>query len=154
LIAAAGRSSFAVVAAALLVSSPGRANEALSGVFSDITMSAETGDLGGLEIELHAERPNPYALVVSCEGWCGLYHRVPLRLTGTRFSFAFSEQLVDSSGKPAGVDRYRIDGRLVGRMLVGSLELNTQGRSVRRRFHLQRRARQFGLSVARPASAE
>jgi len=112
-------------------------------VFSNVRLSPETGDLGGLELELHPTELQPYALVVSCEGWCNLAHRVPLVIKGNRFSLAFSEALTQG-GKPAGEDRYRISGRLADSALLVDFRMN----SIREQVRLKRLKGRFGLNVA------
>jgi hypothetical protein len=117
---------------------------ALSGIFSNVYRSPETNDVQGLEIEFHSQARAPFAFVVFCEGGCGQVHRVSVKLKGNRFSLAFTENLFDSSGRADGLDRYRIEGRRVGRSLVGEFQMN----SFRDHFRLTRRAKRFGLAVA------
>lgn len=134
--------------AVLLVFAPATAKDRrspLSGVFSNISLSPETGDLGGLEIEFHPEAPAPYAFVVFCEGWCNQAHRVPVNLDGSRFSLSFSETYFDASGEPAGEDRYDLHGRLVGGELI--VDLRTE--AFQSRVVLKPLETRFGLAVAR-----
>jgi hypothetical protein len=125
--------------------SQGARTQTISGVFSSVEMSPETGDLNGLEIEFHPDSPEPYALVVFCEGWCNQAYRVPVRVSGNRFGFDFNERLLDSSSAPAAVDHYRVNGRLTGSLLVVDLQLN----SYHWRMKLKPQSR-FGLEVANP----
>lgn len=131
----------------LLLADPGFAERKsrLSGIFSNVQLSPITGDMGGLELELHADGPDPYALVVFCEGWCNQSYRVPLRLDGSRFSLTFTEQLVDSTGAPVADDHYTVQGRLSGGSLLAELQLN----DYRWRVRLKRSKTRFGLDVAK-----
>ena len=145
------RLAASVFLAAFAMSAPAKVpTSALSGIFGSVQMGPETGDLGGLEIELHPEAASPYALVVFCEGWCNQAHLVSLKVNGSRFSLAFSEPLVDEDGKPVAADQFRIDGQARGNSLLVDFQLN----SYRERMRLKRLARRFGLDVAEPPAGE
>lgn len=139
-------SAFAALGLLLTDTAVAQKRGALSGIFSNVQLSPETGDLGGLEIELHTDGPDPYALVVFCEGWCNQAYRVPVKLGGSSFSFSFTEQLVDASGAPVADDHYTVKGRLAGRSLRVELLLNGNRWSA----PLKRLKTRFGLDVARP----
>ncbi|MFL6731858.1 MAG: hypothetical protein ACJ8EP_05885, partial [Sphingomicrobium sp.] len=89
-----GLAAFACLTTGGAVAKPGHP---ISGIYGNVHLSPETGDLGGLEIEFHPQGPKPHALVVFCEGWCNQRHRVPVELRGDMFSLSFSESLHDSS---------------------------------------------------------
>jgi len=138
-----GLAAFACVTTGAAVAKPGNR---ISGIYSNVHLSPETGDLGGLEIEFHAQGPKPHALVVFCEGWCNQWHRVPVELRGDKFSLSFSETLRDSSGSKVGEDHYRIEGRIARRSLIVHLRLNTN----QWRMKLDPLRSRFGLDVAHP----
>jgi hypothetical protein len=123
---------------------------ALSGIFSDIQMNYETGDLGGLEIEIHPQERSPYALIVLCEGWCNQAYQVPIKINGRNFDLALSEPYFDKSGKLVGKDRYRVHGRLIGQALIAELRWEFGRES----YRLMRRKTRFGLNVANPPNAK
>lgn len=108
----------------------------ISGVFGNVTLSYETGDLGGLEIEFHTGSSDKSAIIVFCEGWCNQAYQVPVNLSGDSFSLMFEE----------GADKYQVEGRMIGRELVVNLWLNDYKWEAKL-VPLQAR---FGLNVAAP----
>jgi hypothetical protein len=94
------RASFAAI---LLMSACGPANAepVAPGVYSSVTLSEETGDLGGAELELIGSGSDARVELVICEGWCNAIHRAPVTLTADGFNFSYVEEYVDQDGAPS-----------------------------------------------------
>lgn len=122
----------------------------ISGLYSDVEMSGETGDLGGFEIDIHGEAPEPYAEFVMCEGWCNRAVQVPLTIDGDGISFDYVENYVDANGQPAGSRTARISGRLAD----GGLVLQGEGDLAFEPVLLAPREDRFGLDVAEQEAGE
>ena len=90
----------------------------LSGVYGNVEMSPDTGDLGGMEIEIHADGPDPYAEFVLCEGWCNGAASVPITVVGDTLTFDYIEQYTDLAGQPTDSRLSRISGRMTAEGLV------------------------------------
>lgn len=119
------------------------------GIFSNVELSPETGDLGGLEVEIRLDETGPYVLVVVCEGWCNTVYRSPLKPAGARFEFSFRELSCD----PEGV---QFEGPLVRFHIWRSgskLVVEDQAMPGYGRWRLRPLKRRFGLNVASPASS-
>ncbi len=134
-----------------LLSTPAPADvrSPLAGIFSNVALSPESGDLGGLEIEIHPHPSTAHAFVVLCEGWCNEAHRVPVKINGAKFELTFAEPTYDASGATAGEIPYRVSGRLIGQSLLVDLR---SGLHVDR-LRLTKRSQRFGLDVAMPGGA-
>jgi hypothetical protein len=111
------------------------------GIYSDVRMSGETGDLGGMELSLPQGSASREIEFVLCEGWCNTVERQPLRrgLGGVAFSMRYAERTVDVTVQPAGNDAVTVSADFGG------------GLEQRR---LRRVAREFGLSTARSNEAD
>jgi hypothetical protein len=143
---------FAAATANFVLCSPSTAAERSprSGIFSNVEESPNSGDLHGTEIEIHADGPRPYALVVLCNDWCHDSHRVPLKVHDDRFEFSFTAHTVASSGGLIDTNRYRV----VGQMLGASLKIRVIGYAAPDTEVLKRRKRRFGLAVAHPVAEQ
>ncbi len=106
------------------------------GIYGDVRMSGETGDLGGIELSLPQGSDSRSVDFVHCEGWCNAVEQRPVRrgLGGVAFSVQQGEQTIDLSVRPDGP-----------RAVVVSVDWGS-GLQQRR---LPRIDREFGLNVAR-----
>ncbi len=76
------------------------------GVYGDVMLSAETGDLGGAELELIGSGADARVELVICEGWCNAVIKAPVRWSGDDLFFAYSEELYDQDGALSETRRY------------------------------------------------
>jgi hypothetical protein len=106
------------------------------GIYGDVRMSGETGDLGGVELSLPQGSDSRMVDFVYCEGWCNAVEQRPVRrgLGGVAFSVQRGEQTIDLSVQPDGP-----------RAVIVSVDW---GNGLQRR-RLPRIDREFGLNVAR-----
>lgn len=106
------------------------------GIYSDVRMSGETGDLGGLEIRLDQGSDSRAVEFVHCEGWCNAVERRPVRrgLGGLAFFVPQDDRTIDLTVQPDGP-----------RAVIVSVDWGS-GLEQRR---LPRIDREIGLNVAR-----
>jgi hypothetical protein len=71
------------------------------GVYGNVRYSPESGDLGGIELQLAGTGEAARVEFVLCEGWCGPSHTAPITLKENGFAFDYAEQYVDEHGPPA-----------------------------------------------------
>jgi hypothetical protein len=76
------------------------------GIYGDVASSEETGDLGGIELELIGSGADARVELVVCEGWCNYIHRAPVTLTDDGFTFRYDESYTDLDGNPTGSTRF------------------------------------------------
>jgi hypothetical protein len=120
-----------------------------TGLYSDVRMSPESGDLGGMEIRFYEAEGWHMAEFVMCEGWCNKSYHVELTRDGAGFRFGYGEELQDEDGKPVAGQRYDFIVRPKGRKLQIMMEVMQEGKPeiIDRRL-LKRRKQPFGLDVA------
>jgi len=70
------------------------------GLYGNVQMFEESGDLGGVELEVHGP-PKRMVEMTLCEGWCNSIVKAPYRTEGDRIVFTFREAIVRSDGTPA-----------------------------------------------------
>jgi hypothetical protein len=106
------------------------------GIYSDVRMSGETGDLGGMELKLDQGSDSREIEFVFCEGWCNTVERSPVRrgLGGLSFALTYGEQQIDVTVQPAGADAVTVNVDFGGGM---------------QQRRLRRVQEEFGLDVAR-----
>jgi hypothetical protein len=113
------------------------------GIYSDVEMSGETGDLGGLELKLDQGSASREVEFVYCEGWCNRVERRLVRrgLGGLSFAMPYASRAIDVTVQPAGANAVTV-----------SVDFgNGNGMEQRR---LTRINEEFGLSVARRNEAD
>ena len=71
------------------------------GLYGNVRLSEESGDLGGMELELIGSGPGAHVEFVFCEGWCNSSHKAPVELTDGGFKFYYTEQYSYADGSPA-----------------------------------------------------
>lgn len=87
---------------ALLLIAPGYAQTAqsqVSGVYSSVVYSDETGDAGGFEVALEVEgRSRPTVTFTICEGGCYGGETWPVVISGDRVAFSVVHELRGTNG--------------------------------------------------------
>jgi hypothetical protein len=80
------------------------------GIYSSVTMSEQTGDLGGMEISLPQGSDTKIAEFVHCKGWCNSVERPNVRrgLGGISFTVTDMERDITYSVQPAGAQAITI----------------------------------------------
>lgn len=101
-----------MLAACATVSPP-----AFSGVFSNIQMHAETGDLGGVEMEVRPDGANAVVVFTRCEGGCYGGKTWPAAVDGDTITFSVVDDWFDEHGKLSEQTTTRYVGRLSGGVL-------------------------------------
>ena len=111
------RHAIPILAGCLLATSAWAAGPSHSGYFDSVRVSAETGDEGGIRIQVN-DGPSPTVDFALCEGACHDPLRFPAKIEGDRISFVFVEPLFDMKGAKAGESRAKVEGRFVSRGLL------------------------------------
>ena len=93
------------------------ASPSRSGFFDSVRVSAETGDEGGIRIQVN-DGPSPTVDFALCEGACHEPLRFPAKIEGDRLTFLFVEPLLDMKGAKTGETRAKVEGRFVARGLM------------------------------------
>lgn len=108
------------------------------GIYSDVRMSGETGDLGGMELRLDSGSASTIVQFVHCEGWCNRVEQVAVRrgLNGVYF------EVPTGSGAQTVTITVQPDGER-------AVTVNADWGSGVQSRRLPRVDREFGLSVAR-----
>ena len=78
------------------------------GIYGDVRLSEETGDLGGMELELIGTGEDARAEFVICEGWCNTVIEAPVEFTDDGFSFHYVEHEYAPGGRSRSV-RYNVN---------------------------------------------
>lgn len=119
-----------------------------NGIYSNVAMSARTGDLGGFEVEFRDVGGAPVAEFVLCEGWCNATATAPVERDGKAFTFAASESYEGGEGTRVLLNRYHVMPQ--GRSLVLKGSIDGQPIFASRTAVLLRRLdKPYGLQVAR-----
>jgi hypothetical protein len=85
------------------------------GLYSDVRMSEESGDLGGFEVRFYLENGVHLAEFVRCEGWCNASYESVVSRDGQGFAIEHVELLTGDKATEAHQVRYRltpVDGGL------------------------------------------
>ena len=80
------------------------------GIYGDVRLSEESGDLGGMELELIGTGSDAQVEFVFCEGWCSWSHKGPVEFTDDGFDFHYVEQYSYADGSAA---RARMDVQVI-----------------------------------------
>ena len=122
-----------------------------TGIYSNIRMSGETGDLGGQEIQFY---PGPdgkehWVEFVFCEGWCNSSYKAQLFRDATGFRFEYAEPWFDGDGNVAETNQLRFHFRLSGKkLLLNGDATGVNGNTQLGPFTLKRASSLFGIDVA------
>jgi hypothetical protein len=63
------------------------------GIYSNVFVSEQTGDLGGFEVRFYQEAGKQMAEFVLCEGWCNRAYVAEVTADGNAFRFSYIEEL-------------------------------------------------------------
>jgi hypothetical protein len=88
-----------------------------SGVYSSLRTSAETGDVGGFELEISGANHRT-AVFAACEGGCWGGEIQSLVIRGSRISFTVLETWYDERGDVSERRPVRYEGRFLGDSLL------------------------------------
>ena len=117
------------------------------GVYGNVELSAETGDLGGAELELIGSGPDARVELVICEGWCSEVIKAPARLVGDDVAFEYSETWYDENGAVAETPHYEALATRIGDDISLTVVPADPGADPFT-YYLPRIAERFGLAVA------
>lgn len=110
------------------------------GIYGNVEFSADTGDLGGIEIEIHSG-PDRIVDITVCEGWCEYAYRVTYEeLMGTIYF-----QIGDTGFPPR---KFRVSANGKDVLIEEDKELAVY------KYRLKRQKMRFGLSVAEDSMKE
>jgi hypothetical protein len=106
-----------------------------AGVYSNVRLSDESGDLSGYELKLAQGSDSPVVEFVHCEGWCNAVRTAPVRrgLNGVFFEIVEGDRRV-----PVAVERG-----------AGGVVVNVDWGNGLETVPLVKVEREFGLQVAR-----
>lgn len=93
--------SIIALSALMLASSSAVAKKPMAwptGIYSNVRMSAETGDLGGMEARFYEENGEHMVEFVWCEGWCNQTYKSKLTRYDNGFEFHYTEQYEGGEG--------------------------------------------------------
>lgn len=78
------------------------------GIYGNVFMSAETGDLGGFEVRFYKADGRNMAEFVLCEGWCSETFHAEVTRDGAGFVFEHVEELISGERIEPHQVRYRL----------------------------------------------
>jgi hypothetical protein len=122
-----------------------------SGIFGNVRMSPNTGDLGGQEIRFFKDEKSGSAMVeyVHCEGWCNATHIVPLYADEAGHWFEYTETLYSGDGAAVPGISYRYNLKYKGKTLILSgRAVSDNGPVIVGPFALKPLRQTFGIDVA------
>jgi hypothetical protein len=115
--------TFKVVSALLLLvafSSEAQRKPRVTGLFTDMRYSEESGDLVGTEVWIVYGPGGYYATVQIAEGSPGVPQVVPVEVSGSNVRFAVRQEWIDQDGKPAPDTTIVFDGTVTSRGFSGT----------------------------------
>lgn len=95
---------------------PTPAPSAMSGVYSNVRYSDETGDAGGFEVQLDADQARPTVVFTICEGGCYGGDTWPVAINGNRIAFRVTHEWKRSDGS-AWTETEDYEGTIDGDLL-------------------------------------
>jgi hypothetical protein len=101
-------------------SSEGQRRPRITGLFTDMRYSAETGDLVGTEVWIVYGAGGYYATVQIAEGEPRAPQVVPVEVSGSNVRFTVREKWIDQDGKPAPDTTMVFDGTVTSRGFTGT----------------------------------
>lgn len=119
-----------------------------TGLYSNVRMSEQTGDLGGLEVRFYVENGRRMAELAHCEGWCNETHLSEVARGGDGFAVAYTETFTGAQGDVPVEIRFVL--RPAGNALLystwqGGENIDPNGKPQR----LRRATKPFGIAVAK-----
>ena len=94
-------------AAAALCLAAAACGQVQPGIYGDVRLSEETGDLGGMELALVGTGAEARAEFVVCEGWCNEVIAAPVEFTDDGFTFHYVEHYPEPGGRSRSI-RYDV----------------------------------------------
>ena len=89
----------------------------LSGVYSNVRYSEETGDADGFEVQLDADTPNPKVVFTICEGGCYGGEIWPVEIVGNHIAFQATHEWMRIDGGPPVRETEQYEGTINGKVL-------------------------------------
>ena len=86
--------------------------------YSNVCLSPETGDQGGVELTLIVHAGTPSVILKTCEGGCWRQTTRDVKLTGRKIAFSATYQTFTAQGAVAETLTHRFTGAFRGRTLV------------------------------------
>ena len=112
------------------------------GIYGNVAMSGETGDLGGIELNLPQGSLSEQVEFTQCEGWCNHVERLPVRQGFGGISFVYSQS--GASGPAATI---------AVQPAADGVSLTVDWGNGPQTYALKRLQQPFGLNVAKEAMA-
>lgn len=103
--------------AATLQACAGVPEPTLSGVYSNISLHAETGDLGGVQMEVRADSTSGTVIFTRCEGGCYGGKTWPATIAGDTVTFSVTDDWFDQDGRLSDQTTTRYVARIRGEVL-------------------------------------
>ncbi|APG62835.1 hypothetical protein LPB140_08570 [Sphingorhabdus lutea] len=75
-------------------------------IYGNVSMSEETGDLGGIELQFYQKNGQQMAEIVICEGWCNQSYHVILHPWGRGYRFSYAELYRNADGEIINSDKF------------------------------------------------
>jgi hypothetical protein len=124
------------------------------GIYSDVRMSEQTGDLGGIEIKILGGKDSGWADVVYCQGWCNTVDRTKIvrEMNGYRVDYRESYFEMDDKGNRSN-ETVMVTPMHLRPTAKGLMVTHGEGEDRRTRV-LKRKKNEFGLDVARKDPAQ
>ncbi|MFO6447625.1 hypothetical protein ACLBKU_10820 [Erythrobacter sp. NE805] len=149
----AGRLTRVALAALLAVGGTASAKDRLppfpQGLYGDVALGEESGDLGGFEVRFFVdEAGRRMAEFTLCEGWCNIAYTAEVTREGEGFVFGHVEVLESSNGTR---EEHRVGYRVVprGRALLVTYIYDGEPFNAAAPWRIAPRRKPFGLTVAR-----
>lgn len=112
-----GRASALAMAIVLVGCAQQLGASSLTGVYSNVRYSDETGDAGGFEVQLNADTTNPTIVFTICEGGCYGGETWPVEVVGNRIAFQVTHEWARSDGGPPLRETEQYEGTIDGQVL-------------------------------------
>ncbi len=118
-----------------------------NGLYSNVTTSEQTGDLGGLEVRFYEDGERHMVEIALCEGWCNEVHVSEVKREDRGFAFGFDETFTGAHGDvpvPIRFVAWPAGSGLAYSYYQNGENIDPAGKPQR----LRRTAKPFGLAVA------
>ncbi len=89
----------------------------LEGTYSNVCLSPDTGDQGGVEVTLVSSSAGPSVIFKICEGGCWQPETHDVEIVGRRIAFTVTDTTFDNGGHAVETARHRFQGVFDARTL-------------------------------------